>query len=58
MSDAKTWLRENRCPHCVNRDKRKCAGRWAGEPYTVKRSHEGWRCCGYRSRHWDERMWA
>ena len=49
--DAKAWLEANRCPHCVKRgDPRTCGN-------VVKRAHDGWRCCGYSSRHWDERTW-
>lgn len=41
------WIRENRCPSCVHGGG--CKG------YVVKRSHEGWRCCGFASRYADMR---
>ena len=49
--EARAWLKRERCPHCVHRDQVACL-------YTVKLTMDGWKCCGYRSRHWDERMWA
>ena len=43
------WLLENRCKHC---EKRHC-----GFKFRVRKAHDGWRCYGYRSKHWDERTW-
>lgn len=48
--EGRSWLEANRCPHCVNEGN--CMGN-----YKVFELHGGWRCYGYRSKHWDERMW-
>lgn len=46
------WIRRKRCPHCVNSAKRnECA-------YKVMKYENTWKCCGYRSKHWDERTWV
>ena len=48
--DAMDYLREKRCPHCKHAGQPAC-------PYKVEpKVGGGWKCRGYRSRHWDERM--
>ena len=44
--DDKSWLKEHRCPHCPHL----CE---PTEKYKVRKSHDGWRCNGYRSKYWD-----
>ena len=48
------WLAENRCPFCIHGDG-KADGCARG--YKRRRTHDGWRCYGYRSKLPDERRW-
>ena len=49
------WIAENKCPHC--RNEAKCTtNRMKG--YKMGPAYNGYKCGGYRSRHWDERGWA
>ena len=48
--EAMRWLAENRCPWCERHGRCDGLGR-KGKPYAVRRTYEGWRCMGYRSRY-------
>lgn len=50
MSEQSDWLKANKCPHCKRRSQSAC-------PYKVREMvGGGYRCGGYESRYWDERI--
>ena len=50
MNEQTEWLKANRCPHCAKRSQPAC-------PYEVREKlGGGYRCHGYESRYWDERI--
>lgn len=51
MEAAMDYLRRERCPYCAK-------GRDCKRGYKVRRTYDGWRCHGYRSKAWDERKWT
>lgn len=50
LRKAVKYVKTTRCPHCI----RKCK---PGSKYRLVESWSGGRCYGFRSKHWDERMW-
>ena len=50
MEKASEYVKATRCPHCVNKCK-------PGTKRKLVVSLGGGRCYGFRSKHWDERMW-
>ena len=51
MAEAVEYILQERCPHCKHRP---------GDPTSckkkIKRTVDNWKCCGYSSRHWDEKL--